>query len=454
MVIDELNEKYGAERVSRSGFEVTTGLDLNWQKQAEEIVKKRVATFESRGGRNAGLVAIDPKTGQVRALVGSVDWDNQQYGKVNMALAARQPGSSFKPIYYTEAFDKKLITPATVVNDKRTTFGDWTPENYDFKFRGNITIRNALAQSLNIPAALVMQKLGPEEASTAAKRMGITTVTEPEKYGLTLALGTAETKLYEMTNAYAAFANAGEQHKPVLITSIKDKYGKTIFEHKNGDTNQVVSEQAAFLTSSILSDTTARAPTYGSSLNISGRQVALKTGTTNDNKDAWTIGYTPSIVIGVWVGNNENQPMRGLAGGSSAGLIWKDTMTSFVKNTPTEKFIMPRGITQLRICKGTTTLLRAPVRYSNAYTEYFINGTEPTNECKQETKKPEAPKKEEKQEEKKNDNQGNGNGNAGRGGDPEPTDPPPTEPTDPEPTDPPPTEPTTPPPATTQPTTP
>ncbi len=455
MVIDELNEKYGAERVSRSGFEVTTGLDLNWQKQAEDIVKKRVATFESHGGSNAGLVAIDPKSGQVRALVGSVDWNNEQYGKVNMALAARQPGSSFKPIYYTDAFDKKLITPATVINDQKTTFGDWTPENYDFKFRGDITVRNALAQSLNIPAAKVMQKLGVEEATATAKRMGISTVTEPEKYGLTLSLGTAETKLYEMTNAYAALANHGEQHKPVLVTVIKDKYGKTIFEHKNGDAEQVVSDQAAFLTSSILADNTARAPTFGSSLNFSGRQVAVKTGTTNDNKDAWTIGYTPSLVVGVWVGNNANQPMQGLAGGSSAGLIWKDTMTNFVKNTSSEKFMPPSGITQVQVCKGTTQLLKAPKGYINAYTEYFINGTEPSGECKQETKKPEATKKEEKQEEKKNNNEENGGG--GRGGDGEPTEPtepdPDEPPTEPVPDDPP-TEPTPPPPTTTEPTVP
>jgi penicillin-binding protein 1A len=469
MVIDELNEKYGAERVSRSGFEVKTGLDLKWQKQAEEIVKKRVASFESRGGSNAGLVAIDPKSGQVRALVGSVDWNNEQYGKVNMALAARQPGSSFKPIYYTDAFDKKIITPATIIEDQKTTFGDWTPENYDFKYRGKITVRDALAQSLNIPAAKVMQKLGVDEATAAAKRMGITTVTEPEKYGLTLALGTAETKLYEMTNAYAALANHGVQHKPVLVTNIKDKYGKTIFEHKDGEAEQVVSEQAAFLTSSILADNTARAPTFGSSLNFRGRQVAVKTGTTNDNKDAWTIGYTPSIAIGVWVGNNANQPMRGLAGGSSAGMIWKDTMISFVKDTASEKFTPPAGIIKVRICNGTSQPLKAPEDYSSAYTEFFIKGTEPTGECKQKIRKPSTTtqkedkkenKKENKKDEKPKDEENNG---GGRGGDTEPTEPtpdePPTEPgpdnppTEPTPDDPP-TEPTEPPPPTTEPTTP
>ncbi|MEO6513958.1 MAG: transglycosylase domain-containing protein [Candidatus Saccharimonadales bacterium] len=422
MVIDELHQKYGNERITRSGFDVSTGLDLSWQKQAESIVQKRVASFASQGGSNAGLVAIDPKTGEVRALVGSVDWNNPQFGKVNMALAKRQPGSSFKPIYYAEAFDKHLITPATIMHDKPTTFGDWTPTNYDGKYRGDIAIRNALATSLNIPAATVMQKLGPEAAASAATRMGITTIHNPSSYGLTLALGTAETELYQMTNAYAAFANQGEQYTPILITSIKDKYGKTVYRDTDHRAQRVQSEQASFLISSILSDNTARAPSYGTSLNIPGREVAVKTGTTNDNKDAWTIGYTPSLAVGVWVGNNENKAMSSnLFGGSSAGMIWHDTMLAVVPTLPNEKFTPPKDVIQVRICKGSE--LKAPAYYTGAVTEYFISGTEPTGECRSSTPQTQ-PKKDEKQQEKTNDN----NGNAGRGGDTTTTDttPPPT----------------------------
>lgn len=399
MVLDELHKKYGEERVRRSGFKITTSLDLNAQKEAEAIVKKRIAVYAAGGGENAGLVAIEPKTGFVRALVGSSDWTNKSFGQVNMALMPRQPGSSFKPIYYGEALDKHLITAATILHDKPTTFGNWTPQNYDFRFRGNITARNALAQSLNIPAAEVMQKVGPEEASTAARRMGISTVTEPQKYGLTLSVGTAETKLYEMTNAYAAFANTGDQQETVLVASIHDKYGKRIFEHKQKRAKRVIGQGAAFVISSILSDNTARAPLYGSSLNIPGRQVAVKTGTTDENKDAWTIGYSPSLAIGVWVGNNENKPMRGLAGGSSAGMIWRDTMISLVDDTPDEKFEMPPDVHQMAVCRGTEQ--RAASAGSNTYNEYFIDGAEPKGECnaaRPTQAQPEDRKKEEQEE--------------------------------------------------------
>jgi membrane peptidoglycan carboxypeptidase len=387
MVIDKLNDKYGDERVVRSGFTVTTGLDLSMQTQAETIIKKRVAQFADQGGSNAGLVAIDPRSGEVRVLVGSVDWNNKQFGKYNMALALRQPGSSFKPIYYAEAFQKHLITPATIMHDRPTTFGDWTPVNYDGRYRGNIKVRDALATSLNIPAAEVMERVGVETAAQAAKRMGITTIHNPESYGLTLALGTAEVQLYQLTNAYAAFANGGVQHDPTLITSIKDKYGKTVYKAPH-ESERVQSEQASFLINSILSDNVARAPSYGSSLNVPGHQVAVKTGTTNDNRDAWTLGYTPSLTVGVWVGNNQNVPMQGLYGGNSAGRIWDEVMRSYLRNTPDEPFDVPKGIVQLYMCPGTE--LRTANDARSSYREYFIVGTQPQGECrvKHETKTP------------------------------------------------------------------
>ncbi|HSH55575.1 MAG TPA: transglycosylase domain-containing protein [Candidatus Limnocylindrales bacterium] len=379
MVLDQLREKYGEEHVNRSGFEVTTTLDLDRQKTIEEIVSRRIATFEAQGGRNASVVAINPKTGAVEALVGSVDWGNQEFGKVNMALAARQPGSSFKPIYYAESLGKGHVTASTMLNDKRTTFGDWTPENYDFKFRGDISVRNALALSLNIPAAEVLQKVGVEEGAQAAQRMGISTVTEPERYGLTMALGTAEVKLYEMTNAYAAFANQGLQYKPMTYTSITDKTGKIVYAAEPQEPTEAQSAEASYVLSSILADNKARAPTFGSSLTIPGRQVAVKTGTTNDSKDAWTIGYTPSLTIGVWVGNNENQPMRGLAGGSSAGLIWKDSMSTLLSRTERETFPRPQGIVQMPVCRSNGQ--RADRSGGDSYREVFIDRFLPTDTC-------------------------------------------------------------------------
>lgn len=380
MVMDQLKQKYGDERIARSGFEVTTTLDLNMQKQAEADISRRVAQFSSGGGNNASLVAMDPKTGYVQALVGSVDWNNPQYGQVNMATMPRQPGSSFKPTYYTYALDKHMITPATLLEDKRITFGDWTPKDVDGYTGGPVTVRNALAQSMNVPAAEVMQKVTPETAVQVAKSLGITTIKDPEKYGLTLALGTAEVPLTQMTSAYTTFANQGKHAAPVYYTSITDKYGKNVFTYKAPKADKVYSPEATFLISSILSDNAARAPLYGSTLNFPGRSVAVKTGTTDDNVDAWTIGYTPSLTVGVWVGNNQHKPMASyLFGGSSAGLIWHDVMTTYLSGTPHENFQVPDGIVRVNICRGTDK--RAATAGSNTYSEYFIRGTEPTQEC-------------------------------------------------------------------------
>lgn len=384
MVLDDLKDKYGEETVIRSGYDVTTSLDLNWQKEAEANVTERVNALSKAGARNASLVAIDPKTGQIRALVGSADWNNPTFGKVNMSTTARQPGSSFKPIYYAEALDKRHITLATMMQDQPKTYGGtYKPTNYDFKYRGNISIRNSLAQSLNIPSVDVMQKLGVEDAATASQRMGISTVNEPDKYGLSLALGTAEVKLNELTHAYAGIANNGQQHSLASVISIKDKYDEKVLENKQSAPKKVLSHEASYLMSSVLSDNQARAPTFGNNLTISGRKVAVKTGTTNDSKDAWTVGYTPQVVIGAWMGNNENEPMQGLAGSSSAGGLWRSTMTSYLKNLPNEDFQKPDTIVSSRGCGGLKE-------------EFFIKGTE--GECNQ-VKQNDTPKQEDKKPE-------------------------------------------------------
>lgn len=380
MVLNNLKQKYGEEVITRSGYDVTTTLDLNWQKQAEANVRERVQALSHAGARNAGLVATDPRNGHIRAMVGSVNWENPKFGKVNMATAQRQPGSSFKPIFYTEAMKQRIITPATILEDTPTTFGaTYQPTNYDFKYRGDISVRNALAQSLNVPSVKVMQKLGVKEATATAQRMGISTVTEPEKYGLSLALGTAEVKLQEMVNAYAAFANNGEQFQPVMITGITDKYNNDIFTHKQAAAKQVTSPEASFLISDILSDNQARAPTFADRLTLPNRPAAVKTGTTNDSKDAWTIGYTPSLVVGVWMGNNENEPMVGLSGSSSAGGIWRNSMLDFLGNSPAEKFKKPANVVSIQVCKGTEQ--RAVSPGGNTYKEFFIKGTEPSDQC-------------------------------------------------------------------------
>lgn len=421
LVLEELYEKYGEENMIRAGYEVTTTLDLNWQKQAEAQIRERIEQLKSQGATNASMVAIDPKTGEIRVMVGSVNWDDPTFGKVNMAVSPRQPGSSFKPIYYSEALDKKLITAGSILNDKKQKFGEWQPENYDLKYRGDVTVRSALAQSLNIPSVEVIQKLGVHEASQTANRMGITTVTEPDKYGLSLALGTAEVRVLDMANAYAAFANRGEQYNPIKITSIKDKFNKIVYTQEKQIAKRALSSESAFLVSSILSDNKARAPIFGNSLTIPNREVAVKTGTTNDSRDAWTIGYTPGLSIGVWVGNNQNQPMTNLVGSNSAGAIWRGTMSSLIASQPNEKFEPPATIIKKQICNTT-----------GRYDEFFIKSTEPGEAC--EIKKEE--KKQEKKEEKKqpeeeikpqkNETEGEG----GRGGGGQTTLPPPPEPVD------------------------
>ncbi|MDB5170141.1 MAG: penicillin-binding protein family, nonfunctional [Candidatus Saccharibacteria bacterium] len=432
MVIDQIEAKYGEERVRRSGFQVTTTLDLSKQKFAEQVIREQIAITAPKGGKNAGLVSLDPKTGNVLALVGSVDYYNKEFGQVNMATALRQPGSSFKPIYYSDAIDRGLITAATQLNDTPSTFGGtYTPHNYDNRYKGIMPVRNALAESRNIPAVQVMQKEGIANAADAAKRMGIDSVTDPSKYGLSLALGTAEVRLIQSTSAYGAFANQGQHYDPMLYTKISDKYGSEVAKPKQPKPQKVLSPEAAYITASILSDTSARAPTYGTSLNIANKNVALKTGTTNDSRDAWTIGFTPSIVTGVWLGNNENKPMIGLAGGSGAGAIWKRVMENYINSSPREEFEKPTGIVTMQICVGS---------YNR--TEYFKSGTEPKSSCasknKADTNK--SDRKQENQDEKPKTDTGAGSNRPedakpkGNGQDS-------TAPTDPQPT----TDPSTPP---------
>jgi membrane carboxypeptidase/penicillin-binding protein len=247
-----------------------------------------------------------------------------------------------------------------------------------------------------------MNKLGPKEASDAARRMGISTVTEPEKYGLTLGVGTAEVRLIELANAYAAFANKGDQYEPVFYTTIKDKYGGTRFKHKKKSPRRVISSEASFLVSSILSDKQARAPTFNS-LTIANRDVAAKTGTTDNNRDAWTMGYTPSLAVGVWVGNNANEPMRGIAGSSGAGPIWRRSVEKFLGNSPAEKFEQPAGIEQVAVCKNSG--LRADREGGDTYREFFKKGTLSNEKCNarqvQDDNKEDERKKEEEEARKR-----------------------------------------------------
>lgn len=400
MVIEQLNKKYGEAEVARSGFDVTTSLDLNWQKAAEKSVKSKVEEIKKFNADNASLVAIDPASGEIKILVGSVDWNNKQYGRVNMAVTPRQPGSSFKPIYYAKALQDKTVTAATILEDKPTKWAEYEPQNYDFKFRGNLPLRQALAQSLNIPAVSVMEKLGVEKAVETAQELGLEEINQPDKYGLALALGTAEEDVVDMTSAYSTFANQGEQNEPILIKKIKDKYGNTVEEAQQKPKSKI-SPEASFLISSILSDQQARAPTFGQALNIDGKQAAVKTGTTNDSKDAWTIGYTPDLTVGVWVGNNRHEAMQGLLGSTSAGAIWKETIASFSQKQNGDAFIPTGNIIESEVCVNGSSNVNGDRRYK----EFFIKGTE-KNDCQRDNpNKVDAPPKKRDEKDDNSENQ-------------------------------------------------
>lgn len=372
LVKEQLIKQYGEQHLMSSGMKVYTTIDLNWQSIAEQAVKEQVQKLAASNGSNAGVVVIDPKTGEVRAMVGSADWQNQKFGKVNMAVSPRQPGSAFKPIVYLSGFEKQTLTPSSILIDVDRKFeNNYKPKNYDRSFRGPVTARYALANSLNVPAVEVMTQVGTESGLEMAKRLGITTLKTPSHYGPSLVLGTGEVPLLELTNAYATLANKGEHMAPVLISSIQDKHGKEIMKHQP-KAKRVVDEKYVFLVSSILSDKKARTDVFGSELDIS-RPAAVKTGTTENYKDAWTMGYTPSLAVGVWVGNNDNTTMDRVAGSLGAAPVWKNVMEKLTAGTPVEQFTPPSGVIAQSLCANNP---KRSFKGDSVDTEYFAAGTE------------------------------------------------------------------------------
>jgi 1A family penicillin-binding protein len=385
MVKSELEKKYGEERISRSGFVVKTTLNLDWQKYAEEVVTDQVTKLKGNRVTNGAAVVLDPKNGEIRALVGSANWYNEQFGRFNIPTGARPPGSSFKPIVYAQALEKKIITPSTVLKDQPITYRvqgspDYKPKNYDNKFRGPVLPRRALANSLNVPAVEVMNKVGVKPTLEYVKKFGITTLGDnPRNFGLSLVLGPGNVSLLELTQAYGVFATGGLRPDNEIISEIKDKNGKVISVHKPGF-EKVLDEGVAYQIASFLSDKNTRAEVFGTALNIS-RVAAVKTGTTEDYKDALTLGFTPSLVVGVWVGNNDNTPMDQIAGSLGAAPIWKALMEKFLEGTPVEEFNPPANLVKLNICKNNGFLLKGNVATTSALMEYYLPGTEPKQTC-------------------------------------------------------------------------
>lgn len=355
-VQDYLERKYGQRAIEERGLKVITTLDYELQQEAEKILLEGALQNEKNfNASNIGLVATDPATGQILAMVGSRDYfDENIDGNVNITLAHRQPGSSFKPFVYATGF-KKGLTPETVLFDLPTQFSTnceptdlssvspcYSPGNYDNVFRGPMTIRAALAQSVNIPAVKALYLAGISDSIKTARDLGISTLVDASRYGLTLVLGGGEVTLLEMTAAYGVFANDGVRNPTTAILSIEDISGATLEEYKESHA-AVLSSQIARQISSILSDNAARTPAFGenSSLNFPGYQVAAKTGTTNDYRDVWVIGYTPSVSVGAWAGNNDNTPMEKKVAGLIIAPIWHKVMALAIEKYPSSGFSAP-----------------------------------------------------------------------------------------------------------------
>ena len=358
-VRQQLEELYGKERLESEGLRVITTLDYDLQTKGEEMVKRyALQNKETFDAENASLIALDPKTGQILVMVGSRDYfDKEIDGNFNATIAYRQPGSSFKPIVYAEAM-RKGFTPETIVFDLPTEFSTecnpdgtpivpedaekcYRPEDYDGKYRGPMTMRDALAQSVNVPAIETLYLAGLPDSLRLAKDMGITTLTNPDQYGLTLVLGGGEVKLVELTGVYAVFANNGIRNAPAAILRVENKDGSVLKEFQPRP-ERVLEEPIAQTINEMLSDNKARTPAFGenSPLYFPGREVAAKTGTTNDFRDAWILGYTPQLAVGAWAGNNDNHPMHKIAAYIVAPL-WHEFMAEALKTLSPEPFTKP-----------------------------------------------------------------------------------------------------------------
>jgi 1A family penicillin-binding protein len=360
-VRQELEKIVPPEYIYQAGLRVQTTLNPRLQAIAEEEVRTQVDALAGRNVTNGALVALDTATGEVLAMVGSKDFrDESISGQVNMAVSPRQPGSTFKPITYLTAFEKLNWTPSTLLMDVPVQYPDgaggiYEPRNYDDKFHGPVSLRQALANSYNIPPLKTLEAAGIEAVLEMARRLGLTTLTRPD-YGLSLTLGSGEVPVIEMTGAFQSIANGGVRVPPTAILSLTDSFGRAI-EPARPPAQAVLRPEHAYLMTNILADNAARSLSFGpnSVLNLS-RPAAAKTGTTNDFRDNWTIGYTPDIVTGVWVGNADRTPMNNISGLAGAGPIWHNFMERAHEGLPGRDFTRPEGIVEMEVCADSGTI--------------------------------------------------------------------------------------------------
>lgn len=433
-----LAEKYGERMVEEGGLEVVTSLDLEIQEKAQEIVSAEVEKIRNLRISNGASLVTNPKTGEILAMVGSVDYFTTKYGNYNVTTALRQPGSAIKPVNYSYALESGRFTAASLISDTSITYNiagsqPYTPRNYDNSFRGNVSLRTALGSSLNVPAVKVLASLGVNKMLEQGQKLGITTWQDPLRYGLSLTLGGGEVKMTDMAVAYGTFSNYGKKVNLQPILSVTDYKGNRLEEHYCDVTNQieqagetifskvtslaqlflpakiyaaeaetdlcvqqVLDSRVAFILTDILRDNDARRTVFGlNSLLVipNHKEVAVKTGTTQNLRDNWTIGYTQEYVVLAWVGNNDNTPMGYVASGiTGATPIWHKTMRYLLENKPNHAWQEPDGLVKVEICPFTGTL---PCEGCGKKLEYFLPGTEPKNRC---VPKPPEEKKEEQEQ--------------------------------------------------------
>ena len=382
---DLLIKKFGENVVEQGGLQVTTTLDYKLEAKAEEIVREEVKNAKGLKVGNGASVVLDAKSGEILSMVGSRDFfEDGQFNVITQAL--RQPGSSIKPIAYATALERGY-TGASLIMDTKTIFPnpgeakDYEPTNYDGKFHGPLQLRFALGSSINIPAVKLLSLIGVKNMLETAYSMGISTFAPTNenvnRFGLSLTLGGGEVKPLDLAAAYTAFANKGLSSNPIAILKVTDPKGKVLFEQKEANRKQALSPEVAFIISHILSDNNARLITFGvnSYLNVSGKSIAVKTGTTDDKRDNWTIGWTPSVLVATWVGNNDNSPMGNVASGvTGAAPIWRRIIMEALRNKAQEDFVKPDSVVAVTVDSLGGGL---PVDGQPTRSEYFIKGTEP-----------------------------------------------------------------------------
>lgn len=393
MVRARLDQLFTSNDIFASGgLTVRTTLDLSWQQEAEQAIEQQLERLRhdpkdpiGHNVNNAALVALDPHSGDILAMVGSPDYfDAEHAGAINMTLSPRQPGSALKPLIYADAFDPSRPnpwTPATMMLDVRTSFAThegraYVPENYDGLEHGPVLVREALASSLNIPAVIALNHLGLPDLFAFAGRLGITTLGDPNHADLSIALGGGEVRLLDLTAAYGAFASSGFKVDPVAILDVTGNDGRRLYTAPSKKPERVLDERVAWLISDILSDDAARMLGFGANSVLRlDRPAAVKTGTTTNFHDNWTVGYTPDLVVGVWAGNTSHNAMRNVTGLTGAAPIWHQFMRAVLAGRPETAFTRPAGIVQAEVCRLSGLLPTPACPYQKQ--EWFIDGTQP-----------------------------------------------------------------------------